>query len=501
MTEFRLGHATIRSYRRLSYTPWHALAEFVDNSTQAYFDHRDELLGVLQGEGSVLTVEIAYNSNAGTLTISDNSYGMDLTTLDRAMTVGLPPPDPTGRSRYGMGLKTAACWLGNQWTVRTTQLGDLLEHTIHVDVEAIAQGDTELPVDSEEVGPESHYTIITISDLNVTFRGRRIGKVKDYLSSMYREDLRSEEIRILWQGEALKWQSARGQFLKDASGREYKKDIEATVELDPTGDATRPREARVRGWVGILERGGRSEAGFSIFHSNRIIRGYPDSWRPQEIFGQEQGSNNLVNQRIVGEFHLNDFPVTHTKDDLVWSDQEQERVERAIRAEIDDYLIIADLTRTRTRSGPQRGTVGKATRSIAHDVARRQDLGSTPDDELVDGRQAEASATADRFRETSADLEAALFGRQLRAFFSDEESPESLFAAVTVGADREVLVVANLRHPFLDELVSTESLDAYLRLVLIDAALLAETADASQAARWTALRDKLMRMLAPGAAS
>lgn len=492
MTEFKLGNATIRSYRRLSYTPWHALAEFVDNSTQAFFDHRDQLLPVLEAEGSVLTVEIAYSSEAGTLTISDNSYGMDLNTLDRAMTVGLPPPDPTGRSRYGMGLKTAACWLGNQWSVRTTQLGDPLEHTIHVDVEAIAKGDTELPVDSVEVGLDAHYTVITIEDLNVTFRGRRIGKVKDYLSSMYRKDLRSEQIRIIWQGEALRWQSARGQFLKDANGREYRKDIDVSVKLDRADD-----EARIRGWVAILEKGGRSEAGFSIFHSNRIIRGYPDSWRPQEVFGQEQGSNNLVNQRIVGEFHLDDLPVTHTKDDLVWSDQEQERVERAIRAEVDDYLIIADSTRTRTRSGPQRGTVGKATRSIARDVARQHQLETPPSDELVVGRQAEASATAERFRETSADLEATLFGRQVRAFFSDEESPESLFAAITVGDDSKVLVVANLRHPFLDELVSTETLDAYLRLVLIDAALMAETTGASQAARWAALRDDLMRMLAP----
>lgn len=398
-----------------------------------------------------------------------------------------------------MGLKTAACWLGNRWRIRTTQLGETMEYTLSVDVEAIAQGDTELPVETARVAAETHYTEILIEDLNVTFRGRRVGKVKDYLSSMYREDLRSEKVEIVWQGESLKWQSARGQFLKDANGREYKKDIDVVVSLDPAGGNERLREARARGWVGILEKGGRSEAGFSLFHSNRIIRGYPDSWRPQEIFGQEQGSNNLINQRIVGEFHLDDFPVTHTKDDLVWSDQEQERVERAIRSEIDDYLLIAESTRTRARSGPQRGTVGKARRSIADDVARQPTVDPDASEDLVAGRRAEASATAERFRETVADLEATLLGRRLRAFFSDEESPESLFAAISVGDDREVLVVANLRHPFLDELVSTDSLDAYLRLVLIDAALMADADDAANAARWTALRDSLMRQLAPGA--
>jgi hypothetical protein len=502
MTEFTLGNATIRSYRRLSYTAWHALAEFVDNSTQSYFDHKEELLPVLRQEGAVLTVDMLYDPDAATLTISDNSYGMDIATLDRAMTVGAPPPDPTGRSRYGMGLKTAACWLGDRWSVKTTQLGDETEYTIEIDVEAIAQGDTELPVNTVRVDPDSHYTVITIEELNVTFKGRRIGKVKDYLSSMYREDLRSEEIRLIWQGQPLKWQTARGQFLKDAAGKEYKKDVATSVELDPRGDDNVPDRARVRGWVGILEKGGFSEAGFSIFHSNRIIKGYPDSWRPQEIFGQEQGTSNLVNQRIVGEFHLDDFPVTHTKDDLVWSDQEQERVERAIKAEVSDYLIIADSTRTRIRSGPQRGSVGKATKSIATDVARNQGhIGVAPVDAVLDDRRAEANATTDRFRQASADLEATLLGRPLRAFFSDEESPGALFAAITTGIDQEVLVVANLRHPFLKDVVSTEALDAYLRLVLIDAALLAETNDVTQAARWITLRDDLMRSLAPGADS
>ena len=43
MTELILGYDVVRSYKRLSYTPWHALAEFVDNSTQAYMDNSDEL--------------------------------------------------------------------------------------------------------------------------------------------------------------------------------------------------------------------------------------------------------------------------------------------------------------------------------------------------------------------------------------------------------------------------------------------------------------------------
>ena len=38
------------TYRRLSYRPWNAIAEFVDNSTQNYYDFRSELLEAYRRE-------------------------------------------------------------------------------------------------------------------------------------------------------------------------------------------------------------------------------------------------------------------------------------------------------------------------------------------------------------------------------------------------------------------------------------------------------------------
>lgn len=488
MTEFALGPGSIRSYKRLSYTPWHALAEFVDNSTQAYFDNRAELDLAFVEEGKTLRVAIVYDSTAGTIEIADNSYGMTEATLDRAMTVGEPPPNPTGRSRYGMGLKTAACWLGNHWTVRTTQLGSEEELTVEVNVEAVASGESELPVTKAAVEASSHHTVVTISQMNVAFRGRRIGKTKDYLASMYREDLRAGGLELLWQGEPLAWQDVSGQFLLDPGGQPYRKDIDLEV-----GDK------RFNGWVGILEHGSRSQAGFSIFHSGRMVRGYPDSWRPEEVFGQEQGSNNLINQRVVGEFHFDAFPVTHTKDDILWSDEEGEVVERAIREKIVDYLVRADTYRSRVRSGPQSGSVIKAKDKIRTDIQKPEASTTTaPTPENVDHRTAEAKATANRYSQVDADIDATVLGRRLRAYFTDEEARDALFAAFTHTDDDGVVVVANLKHPFLDETVSADALDLYLRLVVIDAAALAELDSWEESPRWIALRDALMRGLTQG---
>ena len=139
--EFTIGVEAITSYKRLSYTPWHAIAEFVDNSTQAYFDNKKLLDAAYEAEGERgLLVSIAYDRDdkQGFLRISDNSIGMSERELEYAMKVAFPPKNPYGRSRYGMGLKTAACWIGNIWTIRTKKLGETEEHIVTVDVNKIA---------------------------------------------------------------------------------------------------------------------------------------------------------------------------------------------------------------------------------------------------------------------------------------------------------------------------------------------------------------------------
>ena len=110
------------TYSRLSYKPWTAIAEFVDNSTQSFFDH-EELL-IQKTNINQLSVEINYEINTvkgDVLTIKDNAFGMELDDLERAVVLDRPPQSRSGRNEFGMGLKTAACWLGKLWSIRTTQ--------------------------------------------------------------------------------------------------------------------------------------------------------------------------------------------------------------------------------------------------------------------------------------------------------------------------------------------------------------------------------------------
>src|SRR5207237_6117621 len=98
---------------------------------------------------------------------------------------------------------------------------------------------------------------------------------------------------------------------------------------------------RVYGWVGILAKGSRAKAGFSVLHSDRVVKGWPDAWRPESLYGQIQGSNDLVNQRLVGEIHLDAFDVSHTKDDILWVGDDEEKVEKELLKRCADYRDTA----------------------------------------------------------------------------------------------------------------------------------------------------------------
>ena len=110
------------TYKRLSYQPWTAIAEFVDNSTQSFYDHKEELLGVKYYKG--LTIEVNYIDDpeeGDRLEITDDAYGMEWEDFQRAVILDKPPINRDGRNEFGMGLKTAACWFGSILSVESTR--------------------------------------------------------------------------------------------------------------------------------------------------------------------------------------------------------------------------------------------------------------------------------------------------------------------------------------------------------------------------------------------
>lgn len=269
--DIRPAVSVYATYRRLSYKPWYAIAEFVDNSTQSYYDHRAELIEAFgQEEGpSNLRVEVAYDNERNALTIVDNAHGMEMEELTRAVVLDRPPPDPTGRCEYGMGLKTAACWFGTTWTIRTSKLGSNRLYTAQVHVPDLVDSKQEsIAAEVSTAEQATHYTSIKIEGLYKPIRGRTQSRVKDQLGSMYREDLRSGEIDILWNGEPISFEEPNflEEDLNNGVANVWRKSFAIDVPWESEGTAL-----RATGWVGVRTPGSQRDAGLS-FPSSSLER-------------------------------------------------------------------------------------------------------------------------------------------------------------------------------------------------------------------------------------
>jgi hypothetical protein len=337
------------TYRRLSYRPWYAVAEFVDNSTQNYFDHKAELLNIYRGEDPAkLRVDIIYDSNENTLTIYDNANGMESSELERALVLNRQPPITSGRCEYGMGLKTAACWFGDTLIIETSQLGSgrKLSARLHVP-DLVARREETIQVQQEPIDPLIHFTKITLMGLYKPIRGKTATRIKDQLSSMYRMDLRSGDIEIIWNGVPLSFQDPPFlvETLNDGTQNTWRKDIRFEVPNN-ADNMTLP----VSGWVGIRIPSSQRDAGFALFRRGRVIRGGPgEGYKPEEVFGQ---GNSYRSGRIVGELNMNDWPVTQAKDDFDWSGDLEEMFIQRLKHECQDYLEKAEDYRERGGNRP-----------------------------------------------------------------------------------------------------------------------------------------------------
>lgn len=301
------------TYKRLSYQPWTAIAEFVDNSTQSFYDHKEELMALKYSKGLRITIDYITNEPGGDrIEIYDDAFGMEWYDFQRAIILDRPPANTDGRNEFGMGLKTAACWFGSVWSVESTQLGSKTKYYTEIDIDQLGKYKTEeIDVKEEPASIKEHFTRIIIRKLNKKISGpRTISKVKDLLSSIYREDIRSGFIKIYYNGTLLQFKEAPI-YTEEVNGvsKQWKKDVDFTINHEG-------KELSVKGFIAIRIPGSVKDAGFTLLRRGRVIVGGSEgNYRPTELFGD---SNSYAWQRLYGELHMDNWPVTQAKDSFDW---------------------------------------------------------------------------------------------------------------------------------------------------------------------------------------
>lgn len=321
-----LDHVNIRPrsniynvFRHLPYKPWAALSEFVDNALESYRKNKT-LLNHQNNYAYKLKVEIILDRESHTISIIDNAAGISQMDYSRAFRAAELPEDRDGLSSYGMGMKTAACWFSDHWSVITKALYEYEEKTVTFDISKISKdGTEELEIKKRQLGKNDHFTRIILKDVNERMpKGRTVNKIKEHLASIYREFIRKEEIEIFFNNkeeplgyeqckilEAPKFDNLNGEVIK----------WKVPIEWDSID--TEKNELKVSGFVALLKTMQAKNSGFALFNKDRVIKGSTSSdgggEKPPDIFGSV-GSH--LSKRLFGELHFEGFEVSHTKDDF-----------------------------------------------------------------------------------------------------------------------------------------------------------------------------------------
>jgi len=220
-----------------------------------------------------------------------------------------------------MGMKSAACWFANHWTVRTKAIGEDVERSVRFDISSIINDRLEeLEIITRQVPFQTSYTEIVLEDLCHPPKGRTVGKIREHLASIYRVFLRNKTLSLIFNGEPLICED-----LPILSAPSYRKPSDPAVSWKKSIDMDFGDGQRVTGFAALRETASTSHAGFALFRRNRLIEGSADeSYRPSQIFGN---SNSYRYQRLFGELHLEGFDVSHTKDGFRWEEYEEEFLE------------------------------------------------------------------------------------------------------------------------------------------------------------------------------
>jgi hypothetical protein len=311
-------------FPHMKYQPWYALGELVDNSIQSYVANRDRLHSLYDDRGQRYRLRIDIETDrhdGGRIVVRDNAAGIAATDFQRAFRVAEPPADVSGLSQFGVGMKAAAAWFAKEFRVRSSSLGESVIRTVGFDIPAIVAARREtLDVAEEATDSTTHFTEVTLWNLNRVPKTRTVGKIREYLGSIYREFLRNGDVVILFDGEPIQYDEPA-----ELTASRWSQPDEPPLAWRKTVDIHLESGRRVTGWAALRETGATSQAGMALLYRRKVVQGAGgDAYKPVEVFGR---SNSFRSQRLFGELSMDDFDVTYTKDALVWYDEEEEFVE------------------------------------------------------------------------------------------------------------------------------------------------------------------------------
>ena len=310
-----IGSQFYNTFKDIQNTASHVFAEFVDNALQSYRDHAIRLQELEPEYKLQVNIDVEWEpggDRARRIIITDNAGGIGGDRYKTAFMPGKRPSRNTGLNEKGMGLKTAACWLGDTWTVKTAALGEPVSRTMRFDLDTVSEGELQkVPVEREVKDPNEHYTWIEITNPTANCPTiRYIETIKAELSSIYRKSFRENEMTVRAFGENLffeEYEVLEAPFARtpEADAIYWKKDFEVSF-----------KSFKAHGFIGLLRRMSTTHNGIVVFRRGRAILGASleeKRYTPKCLCGSV-GSPRF--KRVFGEVTIDGFEVSFNKNDM-----------------------------------------------------------------------------------------------------------------------------------------------------------------------------------------
>jgi hypothetical protein len=139
------------------------LSEFIDNSLQSFTKHKtDRFLAsigkfqrdtLIYKEKQRVNVTITVNREEDYLIIEDDAWGIYPDEITRALVLGIAPPDlgndTPKLSRWGMGMKIAAFWYANNWSIETANHNEETKRIYSFSLKDIEECSSDIPTIKE----------------------------------------------------------------------------------------------------------------------------------------------------------------------------------------------------------------------------------------------------------------------------------------------------------------------------------------------------------------
>lgn len=324
--DITIGTKVYSTFEALPNTVSHVLAEFVDNALQSYRDNKDKLSINNPLYKLCVDIDIEWDENDGRairIVVIDNAAGIDSETYKKAFMPAEKPVDNTGLNEFGMGLKTAACWLGETWSVYTKALGEIEERTVTFDLNDVMMNDLkEIPVQSKLKDVREHYTTLSVTNLNKNApKIKSQTNIRNELASIYRKSLREDEMVLSFCGERLSFTDYEvlvAPFVRtpDEPPIYWRKEIDYNFG-----------KYKAKGFIAILKNMNKDHNRIVLLRRGRVIVGAETEghYYSKHISGQ---SGSPRDKRIFGELELEGFDVAFNKNDI----QDKENLEALMAA-------------------------------------------------------------------------------------------------------------------------------------------------------------------------